>query len=243
MSSFDNVQPAVTSSEERNRTFDAAFTKDAIIRPLFTTTTPVILDIGAHKGESISRFASAFPDCKIISVEPNPELVGALTADYGDRATIIEKAVAACEGTIDLFVNEQTGTSSLLRINEESRDSITIQDEGIAGLGAINKQIQVESTTIDAIARSHDLNSIELIKIDVQGAELDVLRGASRSLAITSVIEVEISFFDFWESSTTFRQIEEILHPAGFSLYSLPFVSQNPMNGRTDWVDAIYARR
>ncbi len=233
----------MTTSEERNRIFDTTFSKDAIIQQFFKTNTPTILDVGAHKGESITRFTTAFPNCKIVAAEANPILADALSANYGQRATIINKAVSAIEGTVDFYVNEQTQTSSLVPVNHESRDSITIQHEGITGLGAVNTRIQVESTTIDAIVLTHKITSIDLLKIDVQGAELSVLQGASRSLAITSVIELELSLFDFYESSTTFREIEEILHPAGFCLYSLPFVSQNPMNGRTDWIDAIYTRR
>ncbi len=233
----------MTTSEERNKVFATTFSKDAIIRQFFKTTTPTILDVGAHKGESIKRFATAFPNCKIVSVEANPSLAAVLSAEYGHRATIINRAVSAIEGTVDFYVNEQTQTSSLMPVNQESRDSITIQHEGITGLGAVNSRIQVESTTIDAIALAHGMTSIDLLKIDVQGAELSVLQGASRALTITSAIELELSLFDFYESSTTFREIEEILHPAGFYLYSLPFVSQNPMNGRTDWVDAIYTKR
>ncbi len=195
-----------------------------------------------HKGESITRFTTAFPNCKIVSAEANPSLANVLSVNYGQQATIINKAVSAIEGTVDFYVTEQTQTSSLVPVNHESRDSITIQHEGITGFRAVNSRTQVESTTIDAIVLTHKITSVDLLKIDVQGAELSVLQGASRSLAITSVIELELSLFDFYESSTIFHEIEE-LHPAGFYLYSLPFVSQNPMNGHTDWVDAIYTRR
>ncbi len=189
------MQPHATNSEARNEAFATAFPKDAIIRPLFSTVAPMILDIGAHKGESITKLASAFPNCQIIAVEPNPELADALSSDFGHRTTAINKAVAATEGVVDFFVNEQTQTSSLVPVNSASRESVTIQKEGIAGLGEVNTRIEVESTTIDAIALAHAITSIDLLKIDVQGAEVSVLQGAARSLAVTSVIEVEISFF------------------------------------------------
>ncbi len=60
------MQPHATNSEARNEAFATTFSKDTIIRPLFSTATPMILDIGGHKGEGIPRFAAAFSDCQII---------------------------------------------------------------------------------------------------------------------------------------------------------------------------------
>ena len=47
-------------------------------------------------------------------------------------------------------------------------------------------------------------------------------------------------FYDFYERSLSFSDIENFLAPAGFKLYDISHISKNPMNGRTDWVDVIY---
>jgi len=86
------------------------------------------------------------------------------------------------------------------------------------------------------------IRAIDLLKVDVQGAEVDVLRGAAAVLADTVTVAVEISFFDLYERSNSFSDVEAVLHPAGLRLYALAEVSDNPMNGRTDWVTAIYTR-
>ena len=61
-------------------------------------------------------------------------------------------------------------------------------------------------------------------------------------LANTKILKCELSLFDYYDCSSSFYEIEEILRPYNFKLYSIPFVSQNPENGRTDWIDVIYIK-
>ena len=61
-----------------------------------------------------------------------------------------------------------------------------------------------------------------------------------QTLYKTRVIILEISFFDYYENQTTFMDIEQIISPMGFKLFSISEISNNPMNGRTDWVEAVY---
>jgi hypothetical protein len=53
----------------------------------------------------------------------------------------------------------------------------------------------------------------------------------------------ELMFYDYYERSLSFSDIEKYLLPAGFTLYDINHISKNPMNGRTDWVDVIYVNR
>ena len=104
----------------------------------------------------------------------------------------------------------------------------------------INKEIEVESTTLKKFTDDNNISHIDLLKIDVQGAEDSVLRGAD--LSIVDNIIVEISLYDFYEKSSNFSDIEKILLPKGFYLHSILDISHNPMNGRTDWVEAMYKK-
>ena len=100
----------------------------------------------------------------------------------------------------------------------------------------------MKTRRLDSIVEEVGLEDIDLIKIDVQGAEAAVLRGGAAAIRKARVLTVEVSLFDFYDQRSTFLDIETLLQPAGYSLYSIPFVSQNPMNGRTDWVEAIYVK-
>lgn len=58
----------------------------------------------------------------------------------------------------------------------------------------------------------------------------------------TSAVAVEILFFDLYETCNSILSVETLLAPAVLQFYALAEVSDNPMNGRTDWVTAIYWR-
>jgi hypothetical protein len=51
---------------------------------------------------------------------------------------------------------------------------------------------------------------------------------------------MKISFFDYYEHQTTFMDVEQILLPLGFRLFSISEISNNPMNSSTDWAEVVY---
>jgi hypothetical protein len=51
---------------------------------------------------------------------------------------------------------------------------------------------------------------------------------------------MEINFFDYYEHQTSFMDVEQILLPLGFQMFSISEISNNPMNGRTDWAEVVY---
>ncbi|MDG1162945.1 MAG: FkbM family methyltransferase, partial [Burkholderiales bacterium] len=80
-------------------------------------------------------------------------------------------------------------------------------------------------------------------KIDVQGFEAGVLKGASEALSKTKVIMIEISLFDFYgESNNTWFDVNKILGEAGFQLLDIAKLSKNPKNLRTDWVELVFIK-
>jgi len=85
-----------------------------------------------------------------------------------------------------------------------------------------------------------NINKIDIVKIDTQGYEPEVLEGFGRKLSDIDLIITELMFYDYYERSLSFTDIEKYLIPAGFQLYDISHISKNPMNGRTDWVDVIY---
>ena len=79
--------------------------------------------------------------------------------------------------------------------------------------------------------------------MDVQGYEPQVIKGFGSLLSNIKVVLTELNFYDFYEKSLSFYDIEKYLIPNGFRLYDISHISKNPMNGRTDWVDIIYVNK
>jgi FkbM family methyltransferase len=230
--------------DKRNIEFDSVFNRDIIIKNSVTSKTPIVFDIGAHHGQSIDYLKTIFPGCKIYSFEPDPESFKVLSRKESDRVEVFNIAISNQVGEVRFFKNKISHTNSLYKINLDSNDSIRATKERSLEKSAysdeINREIRVKSTTLSKFIDDHGISHIDLIKIDVQGAEDKVLEGAN--LSIISSIIVEVSFYDFYEKSTSFMDIEKILTPAGFYLFSILDISRNPMNGRTDWVEVLYKR-
>ena len=62
-------------------------------------------------------------------------------------------------------------------------------------------------------------------------------------LSNVKIVITELMFYDYYERSLSFSDIEKFLIPAGFRLFDINHIAKNPMNGRTDWVDVIYVNK
>jgi hypothetical protein len=124
----------------------------------------------------------------------------------------------------------------MLPINKRSEDSLGYATR------ALNQPISVQATTLDQFFIDNGLQHIDLLKIDVQGFEIAVLSGAKQVLQTTSCCTVEVSFYDFYESSSSLLIIEQAMQDAGMILWDISKVSKNPKNLRTDWAELVYVR-
>jgi FkbM family methyltransferase len=129
----------------------------------------VVLDIGANVGAYAVLFAGwVGPRGRVFAFEPAAEtrrVLGELIGlnGVGDRVTVVDAAVSGAEGTAPFAAHGSDGSNRLV-------------SHALAG------SVQVTTTTIDAFCERQNL-SPSLIKIDVEGAELDVLKGARRTIA------------------------------------------------------------
>lgn len=121
-------------------------------------------------------------------------------------------------------------------INKRSEDSLGYAEK------ALNQSISVQAITLDQFFIENRLQHIDLLKIDVQGFETAVLSGAKKALQETSCCTVEVSFYDFYENSSSLFLVEQAMQNAGMILWDISKVSKNPKNLRTDWAELVYVR-
>jgi FkbM family methyltransferase len=236
----------VGAFEARNAEARRAWDLERRLVHVVPAPAPVVLDVGAHVGQSNRLFRRLFPAATLWSFEPDPDSFAAL--DAGVDASLpggCERiALADRDGTATFHRNPISHTSSLLARSAASRDSIDLARARAAGVPAAvtAERIEVPVRRLDGWCAERGITAVDLLKVDVQGAEVAVLTGAAGVLPATTTVAVEISFFDLYERSSSFLEVEGLLRPHGLDLYALAEVSDNPMNGRTDWVTAIYTR-
>ncbi len=137
-------------------------------------------DIGAHLGDRIRALSQL--DTRIVALEPQPECMSWLRHWYGSHPNIvlIEEAVCARPGTEIFWISRLNPTMSTL-----SRKWLTtIQQTPRFSKVHWDEQITVTVTTLDSLIAQHGKPTF--CKIDVEGAELDVLKGLSQPLAALS---------------------------------------------------------
>ena len=133
----------------------------------------VFIDVGAHVGYySLDASKRVGGSGRVISVEPNPPTADRLRRNIllnnASNVTVQQVACTDKETTLHFFQagRENTGSSSMSKENARS-----------------SREIEVRGAPLDAIVKALQLGRVDLVKIDVEGAELQVLHGMTETLA------------------------------------------------------------
>jgi FkbM family methyltransferase len=223
-------------SDGRNDEYSDNYSSEKFFELMIPKESPIIIDIGAHKGESVMFFSSIFPKAEIYSAEPDPESYAALIEYLPDASKAINAAISAENGSATFFQYDKSHLNSLHAINKNSKDSLGYAESTTA------TEVEVRCITLDTMVKELGIASkrIDLLKIDAQGGEYDILCGAKSMLDNVDNITLELNLFDFYSKRNTFLEIEQML--PGFELYAITKLSQNPKNFRTDWAEVFYTR-
>jgi len=175
-----------------------------------------IIDIGAHRGDFIDNIKKHFNILSAVLIEPIPELAKYLSKKYeSDFFHIIQNVVTDQDfNSKEFHINEFGETSSILKIRKEMTELSDINTR-------VKETIKVTTRTLDSIVSDLRLNKIDLVKIDVQGAEHLVLKGSEKSLKLTSFVWIEMSLKPLYKGSSVFHDIYEIMEKYGFALLEL----------------------
>ena len=230
--------PKCGESDKRNRLYEETYEPKKFYKNLIKSTSPIIFDVGAHKGESINFFKSIFPRSLIYSFEPNPNNFTELDkVSKKFKTKAFQKAISNKTGSIDFFSQGISHLGGLLPIKSDSKDSLGYS------INAPNNLIRVESVTLNKLTRDIGITNIDILKIDVQGFELGVLKGASKILKNTNIVVVEISLYDFYgDNSKNWFLVNAFLGKYSFELWDIAKLSKNPKNLRTDWAELVFRK-
>jgi FkbM family methyltransferase len=152
-------------------------------RRLVRNEQALILDVGAHHGETVQRYRALFPHATIHCFEPFPDSFAALRRTLAADTRVQAHAVAlgAAAGRAGLNVNRSSATNSLLRSDERAA---SYWGRNLLDTAAT---IDVPLTTLDQFCAERSIARFDVLKLDVQGAEFEVLTGAARLLRAQAV--------------------------------------------------------
>jgi FkbM family methyltransferase len=194
-----------------------------------------IIEVGAADGRDAERYAELFPKARIVAVEPVPGSFAklALRAGRVERLTAVHAALAAGVGKAEFHIGCWADASSLL----PAKATGTTYDEYTTS----RQTIEVDTTTLDALCQHHGIVDIDLLKMDVQGAEMLILSASPDLLRRGGIraIYTEVQFTPCYEGASRFHDIAYFLGQHDFHLHNLYHLIRDH-RGRLLWGDAIF---
>ena len=149
-----------------------------------------IVDAGAHDG-AYSRAALALsPRLSILAVEPHPGSFARMEKKLSPQITMVRGALGRSSGDTQIFDRPGTNGSVWATTSGTALETLYHDDGEL-------KKYSVARFTLDELCERHQIPRIALLKIDVEGDELEVLEGASRLLKSCAIdaIQFELSFY------------------------------------------------
>jgi FkbM family methyltransferase len=201
---------------------------------LMLNVPKVIFDIGANRGNTVIKYAKLFPTAKIYAFEPFLETFEILKDNVKDisNINISNFAIAEKIGETVFYSNKNEDTNSILSSSKIGLSS----DEQVKTIG----QTIVNTETIDSFCSTHKIDKIDILKMDIQGAELLALIGAIKLLEEKKIglIYTETYFRRQYNNQPLFHEISKFLADYGYYIQDI----YSPIYGKGSiaWCDAIF---
>ena len=199
---------------------------------LVGTPRPLIFDVGANVGQSVQFFRSWFPKAEIHSFEPSPTTFELLKHNVsGDRgARVWNYGLGSQNAELEFLENSLPECSSFL-------------PPGQSAWGAVMQKTVVPVRTVDDFCAEHRIEKIDILKIDTQGYELEVLKGAERMCraGVVSLVFCEMLIAEIYAGAASFGQLFDFLLSQGFLLVSFYDISYD--KGLAGWMDGLFIHR
>lgn len=188
----------------------------------------MIVDVGAARGEWSEEACLVFPDARYLMIDPLPQ----------NRLAL--EAVAAKIGNAYVYTAALGAQTSRRAINTHGDQSSFLKSQDFVG-----GVCEVDVRTCDEIFAREPLKGTLgrlIIKIDVQGYEMDVLRGAERALESTEMLLIEVSIQRIYQDNPLAHEVIAYLGARGFCIYDIASYVQRPHDRALTQVDIVFVR-
>jgi FkbM family methyltransferase len=171
-----------------------------------------VVDVGANRGQFALVAAHRFPSAALWCFEPLPSARSKLQTILRSRsdARVFDTALAAQSGEHDMHVTRHDDSSSLHAVGPRQLEEFPGTDEVSV--------FPVRTARLDEVLTQAQVVSPALLKLDVQGSELEVLRGAGQLLGEFDTILVECSFVELYVGQSLATEVISFLESHGWHL-------------------------
>lgn len=193
----------------KRRTEDLAFQRNIIIKKY---NVSLLLDVGAHFGETVREIRSNGYSGKIVSIEPTPKSFNVLSKIKDKNMQAFNIGLGESSGFLKLNEFKESYMNSFLKVNENSSFE----------MNQLSESLLVELKTLDSFIFENSLESeVIFLKIDVQGYEMNVLKGLEKYKDRVIALQVEISINSIYIGASIFLELQNWLNENNFRIISI----------------------
>ena len=182
----------------------------------YLPSNPIILEAGAHDGTDTLRMASFWPTAQIHAFEPVPGAYNELLArsiEHRTRIHCYPCGLGPNKGKMRMHVSGDGSagscqSSSLLPPSKSHSDEYSFVSFG--------KHIDIEVTSIDEWGHKQGVDHVDFMRLDMQGYEIEALKGAEHTLKTTSAIQLEVSHIQLYQGAPIYAEVKDWMAEYGF---------------------------
>lgn len=190
----------------------------------------VAIDVGAYNGEWTAMFKKIFPDARVLMVEAQ-----------NSKADNLKNLTTQLPGTafhIGLL-GATSGQQIVFNINETVSSALPEYKEN-----TFAKETRTTESLDDVIAKAGtDFNAPDFIKLDVQGYELEVLKGAAGAIKTAQFILCEVSLIEINKGAPLIAEVIAFMNAKGFAVYDICSFIRRPLDRALWQTDILFVNK
>ena len=186
-----------------------------------------VLDIGAYEGYWTLDLLEVFPSTRVLMVEAQD-----------NKKTFLEKVKHNCPGTdYSIALLSSVDGAEKYFCENETASSITLTP--VAGFNTR----AIRTRSLDSLLQEKKFPLPDLIKLDVQGHELEVLKGATAALAHAEICLLEITLIDFGDGNPLLLEMINYMDNNGFQAYDISQFIRRPYDKALYQIDMFFIKK
>lgn len=194
---------------------------------------PHIIDGGACVGYTIIEFLKHFPGAIIYAFEPHPDAYDRIVKLFASNKNVktYNELLGEKDEPMKFHIMRDIGTGSVLLPGSVVKQYHKSKMD-------IIKTIDIDCTTIDTC-----FSNIDLIKLDVHGAELPTLKSSVNVLPNVKIVITEMIFYEAFIGQAPFYELSSFLYQQGFELFSIFDLAYHPVSSRLGGGNALFTNK
>jgi FkbM family methyltransferase len=187
-----------------------------------------VLDIGGFIGDWTRMCKDVWPESNVCMFEPQPSKKDRLEAICRELPGVSLKTslLSNTDGEEAIFHLAESGSSTLDLLSKPGTQNITLR-----------------TSTLSSVVANTPFAKPDMIKVDVQGAELKVLDGGQDVLSAAQVVMLEVSLVEEYIGSPLFAEVIAYMAARGFLVHDICTVWRNTVSGSMNEADVIFVRK